>query len=243
MTIRSYLVATSARFSTVAGSPNRPVGLSGTVASTAPIRRPAARAPSIGTDERGRVADAALAGRGGHEMRPGPDQAGLGRVAHPAWLGHGDIRADGQQQAEQQRLGARPGDHRVRSGRQATPGPVARGRLTQGGLPGHRAVRVAAGRGGQRGLEQRVHRQPGLAERQREDGLTGLPLADEDLVRGEGGRQRDGGHVGSDCTGPGRPGPAQASRSMGQLMQRGPPRPRPSSPPGTVITSMPLSRR
>ena len=37
--------------------------------------------------------------------------------------------------------------------------------------------------------------------------------------------------------------PAQASRSMGQVMQRGPPRPRPSSPPGTVITSMPLSRR
>jgi hypothetical protein len=33
----------------------------------------------------------------------------------------------------------------------------------------------------------------------------------------------------------------QASRSIGQLMQRGPPRPRPSSPPGTVITSMPLS--
>ena len=40
------------------------------------------------------------------------------------------------------------------------------------------------------------------------------------------------------------PGPcAQASRSIGQLMQRGPPRPRPSSPPGTVITSMPFSCR
>jgi len=36
---------------------------------------------------------------------------------------------------------------------------------------------------------------------------------------------------------------AQASRSIGQLMQRGPPRPRPSSLPGTVITSTPLSRR
>jgi hypothetical protein len=36
---------------------------------------------------------------------------------------------------------------------------------------------------------------------------------------------------------------AQASRSIGQLMQRGPPRPRPSSPPGTVITSMPFSCR
>ncbi len=36
---------------------------------------------------------------------------------------------------------------------------------------------------------------------------------------------------------------AQASRSIGQLMQRGPPRPRPSSPPGTGITSMPLSCR
>jgi hypothetical protein len=36
---------------------------------------------------------------------------------------------------------------------------------------------------------------------------------------------------------------AQASRSMGQVMQRGPPLPRPSSPPGTVITSMPLSWR
>ena len=35
----------------------------------------------------------------------------------------------------------------------------------------------------------------------------------------------------------------QASRSMGQLMQRGPPRPRPSSPPGTGITVMPLSFR
>ena len=37
--------------------------------------------------------------------------------------------------------------------------------------------------------------------------------------------------------------PAQAPRSIGQLIQRGPPRPRPSSPPGTTITSMPLSRR
>jgi hypothetical protein len=37
--------------------------------------------------------------------------------------------------------------------------------------------------------------------------------------------------------------PAQASRSRGQLMQRGPPRPRPSSPPGTGITSMSLSCR
>ena len=36
---------------------------------------------------------------------------------------------------------------------------------------------------------------------------------------------------------------AQASRSIGQLIQRGPPRPRPSSPPGTAITSMPLSCR
>ena len=34
-----------------------------------------------------------------------------------------------------------------------------------------------------------------------------------------------------------------ASRSIGQLMHRGPPRPRPSSLPGTVITSMPLSCR
>src|SRR6266702_1211606 len=41
------------------------------------------------------------------------------------------------------------------------------------------------------------------------------------------------------------PAPArrQASRSIGQLMQRGPPRPRPSSPPGTVMTSMPFSAR
>ncbi len=34
-----------------------------------------------------------------------------------------------------------------------------------------------------------------------------------------------------------------ASRSIGQLMQRGPPRPRPSSPPGTSSTSMPWRRR
>jgi hypothetical protein len=39
------------------------------------------------------------------------------------------------------------------------------------------------------------------------------------------------------------PAVAQASRSIGQLMQRGPPRPRPSSLPAMVITSMPLSRR
>jgi len=37
--------------------------------------------------------------------------------------------------------------------------------------------------------------------------------------------------------------PDQASRSMGQLMQRGPPRPRPSSLPGTATTSTPFSRR
>ena len=40
-----------------------------------------------------------------------------------------------------------------------------------------------------------------------------------------------------------RDGQAQASRSIGQLIQRGPPRPRPSSPPGTTITSIPLSCR
>ena len=34
-----------------------------------------------------------------------------------------------------------------------------------------------------------------------------------------------------------------ASRSMGQDMQRGPPRPRPSSPPAIVTISMPLRRR
>ena len=42
-----------------------------------------------------------------------------------------------------------------------------------------------------------------------------------------------------------RPGADQAtgSRSVGQLIQRGPPRPRPSSAPGTSITSIPDSRR
>ena len=40
-----------------------------------------------------------------------------------------------------------------------------------------------------------------------------------------------------------RPRRDQASRSIGQVMQRGPPRPRPSSLPRTVITSMPFSRR
>ena len=34
-----------------------------------------------------------------------------------------------------------------------------------------------------------------------------------------------------------------ASRTIGQDMQRGPPRPRPSSKPAIVITSMPLCRR
>src|ERR1035438_55373 len=38
-------------------------------------------------------------------------------------------------------------------------------------------------------------------------------------------------------------GLARGARSRGQLMQRGPPRPRPSSLPRTVITSMPFSRR
>ena len=36
---------------------------------------------------------------------------------------------------------------------------------------------------------------------------------------------------------------AIASRSIGQLMHRGPPRPLPSSSPSIVITSMPPSRR
>ena len=36
--------------------------------------------------------------------------------------------------------------------------------------------------------------------------------------------------------------PAQASRTNGQLMQRGPPRPRPSSDPGTSMTSIPARR-
>ena len=38
-------------------------------------------------------------------------------------------------------------------------------------------------------------------------------------------------------------GDCQASRSIGQVMHRGPPRPRPSSLPRIVITSMPFSRR
>ena len=182
--------------------------------------------------EQDRVADAALTGRDRHEMRPGTGQCGLGGIAHPARLGHGDIRPDGEQQAEQQRLAARPGDHRRRGGRQAAPGPVARGGRAQCREPGHGTVGVAVRRGGQRRPQQGVHRQAGLAEGQREDGLARLPFADEDLVRGQGGRHRDGGHD-----------PAQAERSIGQLMHRGPPRPRPSSPPGTVITSMPLSSR
>jgi hypothetical protein len=77
MTIRSYLVATSARFSAVAGSPNRPVGLSGTVASTEPIRRPAARAPSI-----------ARTSEAGSQMPPSPAGVGTkcGRAPiRPAW--------------------------------------------------------------------------------------------------------------------------------------------------------------
>ena len=37
--------------------------------------------------------------------------------------------------------------------------------------------------------------------------------------------------------------PQAASRSIGQVMQRGPPRPRPSSLPATATTSIPLRRR
>ena len=44
-------------------------------------------------------------------------------------------------------------------------------------------------------------------------------------------------------TGPPPRAPHTGSRSIGQLMQRGPPRPRPSSLPGMVITSMPRLRR
>ena len=36
--------------------------------------------------------------------------------------------------------------------------------------------------------------------------------------------------------------PQAGSRSIGHVMQRGPPRPRPSSPPATVTTSMPCLR-
>ena len=144
-----------------------------------------------GPGEPVRVADAALPGRCGHEMRADTDHAGLGGVADPAWPGHGDVRADGEQQAEQQRLAAWPADHRVGAGRQAAPGPVARRGLAQGGQPGHGAVGVAVAGRGQCGAQHRMGGQAGLAEGEREHRLAAEPPDGERFVGGQGGRDRD----------------------------------------------------
>jgi hypothetical protein len=158
----------------------------------------------------------ARASKAGSQMPPSPaDHRGLGSVAHPAWLRHGDIRPDGQEQAEQQRLAAWPRDHRVRGRRQGPAGPVARGGLAQGGQPGHRAVGVAAGGGGQRVAQEGVGGQPGLAEGEWQDRLARLPLAGHDLVRSQGGRDRDRAMHGAG-NGRASAGRAGAARGTGQ---------------------------
>ena len=137
------------------------------------------------------VADPALAGRCGHEVRLCPDHGGLRGIADPARLGHGDVGADRQQQAEQQRLAARAADHGGRAGRGTAPGPVAGRGLAQHRQPGHRAIGVAAAGRGERVPEQRVRGQPGLAEGQRQHRLARPALAGQGLVGGQRGRHRD----------------------------------------------------
>jgi hypothetical protein len=90
-----------AQGSEVAGWASWPVGLSGRVTITEPIRLPAARAVVTARASAEGVADAAFARRDGHEVGAGTGERGLGGVANPARLGHRDVGTDGEQQGEQ----------------------------------------------------------------------------------------------------------------------------------------------
>ena len=85
-----------------------------------------------------------------------------------------------------------------------------------------------------------------LAERKPAPGRRRLPaICLTPCARGTSGPKRARCRDALSSPVQGEIGPAQAagSRSRGQLMQRGPPRPRPSSKPGMVRTSTPSSRR
>ena len=137
-----------------------------------------------------RVADSAFAGRHGHVAGARADQARLRRVADPARHGECHVRADGQQQAEKQRLAAGAADNRIRAGRQPPPAPVTRRCIAEDGQPGDRAVGAQASCGRQRIAEGREHRQPGLAEGERQHRLAEASPAGKRLVGSEGGRYR-----------------------------------------------------
>ena len=122
-------------------------------------------------------------------------QGGLRGVADPAGPGHGDVTADRGHQAEQQRLAARPADHRLRVGGQAAPGPVAGGRLAQRGVPGDGAVGVAPGGPGQRGAQDPVRGQARLAEGERQHRFAAAATFVHGLVGGEGGGDGDAGQA------------------------------------------------
>ena len=130
-----------------------------------------------------------------HEVCLPPGQGGLRGVADPAGTGHRDVTVDGGHQAEQQGLAARPADHRLRAGGQAAPGPVAGGRLAQGGVPGDRAVGVAPGGPGQRGAQRAVRGQARLAEGQRQHRLAAAAPCVQGLVGGERGGDGDAGQA------------------------------------------------
>ena len=154
---------------------------------------PAARLPGRGhrPGQPVRVAHPALARRGRHEVRPDTDHGRLGRVTDPAGLRHGDVGPERQQQAEQQCLAARAADDLGGVGGSAAARPVAGRRLAQRAEPGHRAVGVPAAGRGQGVPEQRVGRQPGLAEGERQHRLAGPPLPGHGLVGGQRGGHRD----------------------------------------------------
>ncbi len=78
-----------------------PVGLSGRVTITEPIRLPAARA--VVTARAGAEGSQMPPSprRDGHEVGAGTGECGLGGVANPARLGHRDVGTDGEQQGEQ----------------------------------------------------------------------------------------------------------------------------------------------
>ena len=110
--------------------------------------RPAGvRGGQDGRVQPGRVGDAALAGRGGHEPGAGADQPGLGGVADPAGPRYDDVRR--RSPAAGRTAGTCCPGRRPRCpgsvGRSA-PGPVAGRGGAQRGQPGDRPVAVAGGR-------------------------------------------------------------------------------------------------
>ncbi len=135
---------------------------------------------------------AALAGGGRHHDGALSHQAALRGVADPAGRGDGGVPTDLQQEAVEQGLASGTGDDHAGVGREPAAFPVTGGGLAQGCRSGDGTVGVGPVSGGEAVPHDRVHRQPGLPEAERQNTHPLAALVVESFVDGEGGGHSDG---------------------------------------------------